>query len=82
MFSERDVHFAKWEAISQRNSPISRWEYSVLGIGLSVNPISCLPYLYVFRLFLERGISLPAAQMVVIAMEKILRRGVGNLTRL
>ena len=31
-------------------------------------------------LFWERGISLPAAQLDVIAMEKILRRGVGNLT--
>ena len=51
-----------------------------LKFGLSVNPISCLPCLYVFILFLERGISLPAAQMVVIVMEKILQRGVGNLT--
>ena len=29
-------------------------------------------------MFWERGISLPAAQLDVIAMEKILRRGVGK----
>ena len=50
--------------------------------GLSVNLISVRVIMYVYKIgcFLMRGISLPAAQLFVIAIENILRCVCGNLT--
>ena len=39
-------------------------------------------HVYKIGCMLVRGISLPAAQLYVIAIENIFRGGVGNLTRL
>ena len=59
------------------------WEYFIFEIridglssGLSPGELPCM----YFDWFLVRGIPLPAAQLFVIAIESILRRGVGNLT--
>ena len=51
-------------------SAVCPWGY--LRASYHVYKIGCL---------LVRGISLTAAQLFVIAIENILRRGVGNLTR-
>ena len=53
--------------------------------GLSVNPIPgrvIMMYVHNIDCFLVRGISLPVAQLFVIAIENILRGCVGNLTSL
>ena len=51
--------------------------------GLSPNPTYFRASYHVYNIgcLLERGISLPAAQLFVIAIENILRGCVGNLTR-
>ena len=50
--------------------------------GLSVNPISCRVIMYIRLAVMVRDISLPVAQLFVIAIENILRGDVGNLTSL
>ena len=49
---------------------------------LSVNPLYLRASYHVYKIgcVLARGIPLPAAQLFVIAIENILRGGVGNLT--
>ena len=51
--------------------------------GLSVNPKYLRASYHVYKIgcLLVRGISLPVAQLFVIAIENILRGDVGNLTR-
>ena len=53
----------------------------ILNVSRSaLRAISVRVTMYVFRLkILVRGISLPAAQLFVIAVDNILRRCVGNL---
>ena len=62
--------FSYWECF------VSEMRIKGLSFRLSPGKLSCV----CFDRFLVRGMSLPVAQLVVVAIESILRRGVGNLT--
>ena len=68
----------------QGNSLFCNREYFVFEISKLVCPLGYISsdefVCICFDWFLVRDISLPAAQLFVIAIENILRRGVGNLT--
>ena len=64
-------------SIIGRISCLRFWTSCGLSFGLSLGELSCI----CFNWFLVHGISLPAAQVCVIAIESILWEGVGNLTR-
>ena len=53
----------------------------ILNVPRSVHKPYLLPSYHIIGCFLVHGISIPVAQLFVIAIENILRGCVGNLTR-